>query len=253
MNIANRLYKKVAIVTGSATGMGRAAAVLFAKEGARVVVVDRNFSAAEDTLQLIRNHDGEAIFVQTDVSKGDQVQAMVQTTLDNFGQLDTLVNAAGILIRTPPLAEVSELDWDLTLDTNLRGVFFCCKYAIPHMMKRGGSIINVSSTAGIRASVNYAPYGVSKAGIIQLTQTASREYAGCGIRANVIIPGLIDTPQSRGSTGSEENFQERITHIPLGRAGTPDDVAYLMLYLASDESSYATGATFVIDGGRSVL
>jgi NAD(P)-dependent dehydrogenase (short-subunit alcohol dehydrogenase family) len=248
--MADRLHDKVAIITGAATGIGRAAAQLFAAEGARVVVADRNGPAAEQTVASIGESGGNAIFVPVDVSKEVQVKAMVDTAVAEFGKVDVLVNDAGVLIRTPPLHEVSALDWDLSLDTNLRGVFLCCKYTIPHMMESGGSIVNVSSTSGIRASLNSLPYGVSKAGVIQLTQTASRQYAEQRIRVNAIIPGLVDSPQSRGSTGSTETFDQRVSEVPIGRAGEPQDVAYLMLYLASDESTYVTGSSFVIDGGR---
>jgi len=248
--MANHLDGKVAIITGGATGIGRVAARLFAREGAKVVVADRNVPAARETADMIEKEGSEGLFMETDVSKAPQVEAMVDRTIKRFGKLDTLVNDAAILIRTPLLHEVAELDWDLTMDTNIRGLFLCCKYAIPHMMERGGSIVNIASTSGIRASVQSVPYGVSKAGVIQLSQTASRQYGPYRVRVNAIVPGLIDTPQSRGSTGSTEAFEQRIAEIPIGRAGLPDDVAQLILYLASDESTYVTGASFVIDGGR---
>ncbi len=250
--MASRLDGKVAIITGGATGIGRAAAKVFAGEGAKVVVADRNVPAAMETVGLIGEEGSEGLFVETDVSKASQVQTMVDKTIERFGRLDALVNNAGILIRTPLLHEVTELDWDLTMATNIRGLFLCCKYALPQLMDQGGSIINIASASGIRASIQSVPYGVSKAGVIQLTQTASRQYGPYRIRVNAIVPGLIDTPQSRGSTGSTEVFEQRITEIPIGRSGLPDDVAQLILYLASDESTYITGASFVIDGGRTV-
>ncbi len=247
-----RLEDKVAIITGGATGMGRAAALLFAGEGAKVTVADRNGPEGRNTVAMVAEAGGEALFVETDVSKAEQVSNMVDQTLERFGKLDVLVNNAGILIRTPPLAEVSELVWNLTLDTNIRGVFLCTKYAIPHMVGRGGSIVNVSSGAGIHPTTHAVPYGVSKAGVIQLTLTTSSQYAPDGVRCNVIVPGPIDTPQARGSTGSAEEFALIPSRVALGRAGTPRDIANLMLFLASDESSFISGAAIQIHGGGQV-
>ena len=250
--MAGRLEDKVAIITGAATGIGHAAARLFAREGAKVVVADRNAPDGEKTVALIDEAGGDATFVETDVSKAEQVQNMVGIAVKTYGKLDVLVNNAGILIRTSRLHEVSEMEWDLTLATDIRGPFLCCKYTIPHMLERGGSIVNVSSVSGIRAAVSSVAYGVSKAGVISLTKTAAREYARWGIRVNAIVPGMIDTPQSRGSTGSTEVFEKRRQENPGGHVGTPEDVANMMLYLASEESSFVSGASFVIDGGRTV-
>ena len=172
-----RLEDKVAIITGGATGMGRAASLLFAREGAKVVVADRNVPEGRKTVALVGEMGGDALSVETDVSKSALVSDMVEQTVRRFGKLDVLVNNAGILIRTPPLAEVSELVWDLTLNTNIRGVFLCTKYAIPHMVGRGGAIVNVSSGAGIHPTTHAVPYGVSKAGVIQITLTTSTQYA----------------------------------------------------------------------------
>ena len=247
-----RLEDKVAIITGGATGMGRAASLLFAREGAKVVVADRNVPEGRKTVALVGEMGGDALFVETDVSKSALVSDMVEQTIQRFGKLDVLVNNAGILIRTPPLAEVSELVWDLTLNTNIRGVFLCTKYAIPHMVGRGGSIVNVSSGAGIHPTTHAVPYGVSKAGVIQITLTTSTQYAPQGVRCNVIVPGPIDTPQARGSTGSAEEFGLIPSRVALGRVGTPRDIANLMLFLASEESSFISGAAFNIDGGGQV-
>ncbi|MCQ3804091.1 MAG: glucose 1-dehydrogenase [bacterium] len=247
--MAGRLQDKVAIITGGATGIGRAASLLFAREGAKVAVGDRNVPEGRKTAELVEETGGEALFVETDVSKAAQVSNLVEQTVERFGRLDVLVNNAGVLIRTPPLAEVSELVWDLTLDTNLRGVFLCTKYAIAHMMERGGAIVNVSSGAGISPTPHAVPYGVSKAGVIQITLTTSAQYAPHGIRCNVIVPGSVDTPQARGSTGSTEEFERITSQIAIGRVGTPRDIANLMLFLASEESSYITGSAFRIDGG----
>ncbi len=251
--MAGRLEDKAAIITGGATGMGRAAAVLFAREGAMVSVADRNVPEGRATVAMVGEAGGEAMFVETDVSKADQVSHMVERTVHQFGKLDVLINNAGILIRTPPLAEVSELVWDLTLDTNLRGVFLCTRYAIPHLLEGGGAIVNVSSGAGTSPTPPAVPYVVWKAGVMLLTQTTSAQYAPQGVRCNVIVPGSVDTPQSRGSTGSTEGFDRVASRIVVGRIGTPGDIANLMLFLASDEASYITGASFRIDGGGRVF
>jgi NAD(P)-dependent dehydrogenase (short-subunit alcohol dehydrogenase family) len=251
--MTGRLEDKVAIITGGATGIGRAASLRFAREGAKVVVVDRNSPDGNRTATMVIEKGGEALFIETDISKADQVSRMVEQTVQRFGRLDVLINNAGVLIRTPPLAEVSELVWDLTLDTNLRGVFLCTKYAVPHMIGRGGAIVNVSSGAGVNPTTHAVPYGVSKAGVIQLTLTTSAEYAAQGIRCNVIVPGSVDTPQARGSTGSAEEFERISSRILVGRVGTPEDIANLMLFLASDESSYISGSAFKIDGGGRVM
>lgn len=250
--MSGRLENKVAIVTGAATGIGHAAAMLFASEGARVVVADRNVLDGRKTAALIGKAGGDAIFVETDVSKAEQVQNMVEVAVKTYAKLDVLVNNAGILIRTSKLHEVSEMEWDLTLATDIRGLFLCCKFSIPHMLERGGSIVNVASVSGIRAAVSSVAYGVSKAGVISLTKTAAREYASHGIRVNAIVPGMIDTLQSRGSTGSTEVFEKRRNENPGRLLGKPEDVANMMLYLACEESAFVTGASFVIDGGRTV-
>ena len=218
-----------------------------------MAVFDRNVPEAEKTVALIQQDGGSALSIETDVSKEDQVRSGVGSVVSVFGGIDVLVNAAGILIRRMSrLADVTDMEWDLTLNTNLRGVFYMCKYVIPHMLETGGSIVNISSVAANRPAPETAPYGISKAGVISLTSTTAREYARDGIRVNAVVPGLIDTPQSRGSTGSKERFERRAREMALGRAGRPEEVAKLILFLASDESSFATGSSYTLDGGGSV-
>jgi NAD(P)-dependent dehydrogenase (short-subunit alcohol dehydrogenase family) len=175
---------------------------------------------------------------------------MVEAATTRFGRLDVLVNSAAILIRTPPLVEVDERDWDLTLNTNLKGLFLCCKHAIPAMLNTGGgSIVNITSVSGLRGQGFSLPYGVSKAGVIHLTTMAASQYTEQGIRVNAIAPGPVDTPQLRGSTASTEYFEAREAQHPMRRAATPREIANACLFLASDESSYISGATLLVDGG----
>ncbi|MCE2405472.1 MAG: SDR family oxidoreductase [Dehalococcoidia bacterium] len=248
--MADRLKDKVAIVTGGSSGIGRVTALRFLEEGAKVAVADRNRRGGEETVSMGGEYGDNVCFVPVDVSKPESVKGMVDATVARFGRLDALVNAAAILIRTPPLAEVDERDWDLIMSTNLKGLFFCCKYAIPAMVQSGGgSIVNISSQAGLRGYGTSLPYGVSKAGVIHLTTTAAAQYTSQGIRINAIAPGPIDTPQMRGSTASTMEFESRGREHPMRRAGKPEEIANTVLFLASDEASFVSGSTFLVDGG----
>jgi NAD(P)-dependent dehydrogenase (short-subunit alcohol dehydrogenase family) len=223
----------------------------FAEEGARVVVVDRNQRGGEETVRLIGEQGGDALFLQCDTSKASQIETVLNEAVSHFGQLDVLVNAAAVLIRAPQLADIDEQVWDTTMDTNLKGVFLCCKYAIPHMLRSGGgSIINIASGAGLRGFGVALPYAVSKAGIIHLTTTAAAQYTPQGIRVNCVAPGPTDTPQMRGSTASLEGFQASQEAHPMGRVGRPEEIANAILFLASDEASFVSGTTFIVDGGQ---
>ena len=245
-----RLEDKVAIVTGGASGIGRATSYRFLQEGAKVVVADRNLAGAEETRGLMEGTDTNSAVASVDVSNASQVRQMVDDTVARFGRLDLLVNGAAILIRTPPLVEVDDLVWDLTMDTNLKGLFYCCKYAIPEMLKAGGgSIVNIASMSGIRGIAYSVPYAVSKAGVIHLSKVAAAQYTSQGVRVNCIAPGGVDTPQMRGSTASTETFQQRSDDHPLGRVGQPDEIANLITWLSSDEASYVSGSTYIVDGG----
>ncbi len=248
--MARSLEGKVAIITGAATGIGRATAELFSSEGASVVVADRNDVEGERTVASINERGGDAIYVETDVSKSDDVQRMVERAVERFGPPDVLVNNAGIFIRmVHRVHEITDLEWDLTLQTNLKGAFYCCKYVLPHMMEKGGAVVSISSVSALGGGGMASPYGISKAGLISLGRAVASEYAEYGIRSNVILPGLTDTPQARGSTGSTERFEERTNEILLGRPGKPSDIAQLILFLASEQSSFITGASYIIDGG----
>jgi NAD(P)-dependent dehydrogenase (short-subunit alcohol dehydrogenase family) len=248
--VAGRLQNKVALITGGASGIGRAAAVRFAKEGAKVMIADRNPALSSETLAQLLEITPHAASVPVDVSKTDQVQRMVDETAARFGGLDILVNAAGVLLLTPPLAEIDERDWDLMMNTNLRGLFLCCKAAIPVIERGGGgAIVNISSMAGISAYARSLPYAVSKAGVIHLTLGAASQYTSRGIRINCIAPGTVDTPQARGSSGSAEALRKITESHPMGRIGRPEDIADTILFLASDEASFVSGATYIVDGG----
>lgn len=248
--MTGRLEGKVAIVTGGASGIGRAICQRFGREGAKVMVADRNTVGAEETLSLMDASPETADMVDVDISDSFRVERMVRETVDRFGRLDILINGAAILIRTPPLVDVDEVLWDLTMETNVKGVFLCCKYAIPAMTANGGgSIVNISSMSGIRGIGYSVPYAVSKAGVIHLTKVAASQYTSEGVRINCIAPGGVDTPQMRGSTASTEAFSERNEAHPIGRVGSADEIANLVLWLASDEASYVSGSTYIIDGG----
>ncbi len=248
------LENKVAIVTGGASGIGRAICQRFGREGARVVVADRNIAGAEETLSLMEATPETAATVDVNISDAFQVERMVNEAVTRFGRLDILVNGAAILIRTPPLVEVDEVLWDLTMETNLKGVFLSCKYAIPAMTANGGgSIVNISSMSGVRGVGYSVPYAVSKAGVIHLTTVAASQYTSQGVRINCIAPGGVDTPQMRGSTASAETFQERNVEHQMGRVGRPDEVANLITWLTSEEASYVSGSTYIIDGGAWAL
>ncbi len=248
--MAGNIEGKVSIITGAATGIGRATAELFSSEGASVVVVDRNDVEGERTVAAINERGGDAKFVACDVSKADDVQRMVERAVERFGPPDVLVNNAGIFIRmVHRVHEITDMEWDLTLQTNLKGAFYCCKYVLPHMMEKGGAVVSISSVSALGGGGMASPYGISKAGLISLGRAVASEYAEYGIRSNVILPGLTDTPQARGSTGSTERFEERTGEILLGRPGRPTDIAQLILFLASEQSSFITGASYIIDGG----
>ncbi|HKF38257.1 MAG TPA: glucose 1-dehydrogenase [Ktedonobacteraceae bacterium] len=248
-----RLQDKVAIITGSAGGMGQAAAELFAREGASVVITDIATDAGEETAQRIRDSGGKAIFVQADVAKEADVKHMVGAAIDAFGHVDVLYNNAGIMPSDDgSVIDISEELWDRVMDVNLKSAFLCSKYAIPPMVNRGkgGSIINVASfVAFMGCTVPQDAYTVSKGGMLSLTRSFAVQYGRYGIRCNAICPGPIETPLLRFLWTSEEARNLRLNRIPLGRFGEAKDIIYMALYLASDESSWTTGAWLVVDGG----
>jgi 3-oxoacyl-[acyl-carrier protein] reductase len=246
------LANRVALITGAASGQGRAAAQLFATEGAAVVVVDINEEGAHETVALIEKDGGTAIAVHADVARRPDCDRMVQTAIDEYRRLDILYNNAAIQM-SGRLVETTEAMWDITMTTNLTAIFRACRAALPHMLRgESGSIINTSSTLGLQGSEGYVAYGAAKAGLIALTRQIAAEY-GPAVRANVIAPGSIDTPRFRRVTERLDDADAFLTMlrrtIPMRRLGEADDVARLALFLASDASAYTSGAVIPCDGG----
>ena len=246
-----RLKRKVAIITGGASGIGRATAELFVKEGARVVVADVNAEMGQETVKLIKeNQKGEAIFSQTDVARHDEVKELARLTVDNFGKLDILVNNAADREPGKPVVDCPEEEWDRTVAITLKGPYLCAKYSIPEMVKvGGGTIVNISSIAGIVTFPNGPAYAASKAGLNQLTKNIALDYRHQNIRVNAICPGVIDTPGTAREKQNEEWNTYANERILLGRWGSAAEIADAVLFLASDESSYMNGAVIVADGG----
>lgn len=248
-----QLQGRVAIVTGAGRGIGRAIARLFAAEGAAVVVAARTPSEGAETVDLIREAGGEAFFQQTDVSQGVQVQRLVDASLLHYGHLDVLVNNAGIGGPGKPLQEASEEDWDLVLDTNLKGCFLGMRYAIPPMQTAGrGAIINLSSVLAEHTLPGCTAYTASKAAIIALTRATALEVGQFGIRVNCIQPGSTDTPmmwEGLDEEGRREIEPQVAAAAPLGKVGRPEEIAQAALFLASDAASFVTGASLLVDGG----
>lgn len=239
-----KLEGKVALITGAASGIGRATALLFSQEGAKIAIADCDVDNGVQTLKAVKNSGGDAVFIQTDVRHSSEAVKMIDITLHTFGKLDILHNNAGVNTICL-LGEVAEEEWDRVLDTNLKGTFLGTRYALPVMVEKGsGVIINTASIMGFNAQANVSPYCVSKAAIIMLTKSTSAEYAKHGIRANCICPGFIKTSMTKPWESVVD-----IEKSPPGKYGTPEDVAQAALYLASDDAKYVTGSAIVVDGG----
>ena len=244
-----RISDKVAIITGAASGIGRTTAILFAKEGGKVVVADKNEVGGNETVDLIRSDGGQAIFNYVNVTSATDIQGMVKTTINTYGKLNILVNNAGIAIRLP-VVDLSEEDWDRNIDVNLKSIYLSSKYAIPRMIENGGgSIVNIASIYGIVGGRIRAAYAASKGGVVNLTRSMALDYALHKIRVNCVCPGFVNTPLLKNILKNKEEYQALADLHPMGRLGDMLEIALGVLYLASDESSFVTGIALPIDGG----
>ncbi len=238
---------KVALVTGGSSGIGRAAALRFAQEGAKVVIASRRTKDGNRTVEQIKEAGGEALFIKTDVSKAVEVEELVNKMLDAYGRLDCAFNNAG----TEPVAESTEEIWDRTIAINLKGAWLSLKYQVPVMQKQGGgAIVFTSSIAGMVGMPGTIIYSASKSGVIGLAKAAAIEYAKAGIRINVISPGAIDTPMTDRMFGNSEALNQTMAPLhPIGRVGKPEEIAEVAVWLCADTASFLTGQTIIADGG----
>lgn len=245
------LPNKVGLITGAGSGIGRATALTFAKDGAKVAVVDYSIESAEETVAMIRAQGGEAVAIRANVAKEDQVQAMVEQCVAAFGRLDCVSNNAALGGGFAPLVDVEAKNWQLAHDVSLKGVWLCMKYQIPQMLKQGGgAIVNIASLSGVRGESMQAPYSSAKGGVIALTRTAAAEYAQKNIRINAINPGGIRTPAMLNYFDQVPGAAENTAAVhAMRRLGEPEEVADAVAYLCSDRASFITGTTLDVDGG----
>jgi len=250
-NNMNEFQDKVAIVTGATSGIGRAAAIAYAREGAKVVVAGRRATEGEETVRLLQAQGGEGIFVKTDVSKAVQVKELVERTMQKFGRLDIAFNNAGIEQVPLPFLEQDEETFDQVVDINAKGVWLCMKYEIPAMLKTGGgSIVNTASVFGVLGIPGDEIYIASKHAVIGLTKSAAVEFGKQGIRVNAILPGVVDTDMYKRFAGDKPEFRKQMNAMhPIGRIGKPEEMAEAAIWLSSSKASFVTGHSLMVDGG----
>jgi NAD(P)-dependent dehydrogenase (short-subunit alcohol dehydrogenase family) len=254
MENSMKLIDMVALITGGNSGIGKATAILFAKEGAKVCITGRNEAKCKEVIEEIKKGGGQAIYVIADVRFLDECRRTVEKTMKTFGRLDILFNNAGVYFPNDAV-DCSEEEWDLTIDINLKGTFLMSKFVLPHMVvQKSGVIINNGSGWGIVGGNEAISYCASKGGVVLLTKAMAIDHAKQGIRVNCLCPGDVETPmldedaRMRGMTW-EEYHEQAVAQRPMGRIGTPEEIAQAALFLASDDSSFMTGATLVVDGG----
>jgi len=253
--VAGRLDKKIALITGGGSGIGRSSALAFAREGAKVIVSDVDSAGGKETVQMIQAAGGTAIFVKADVSKAAEVEMLVKRGVEVYGRLDCALNNAGIQGEIKQTAECSEENWHRIIAINLTGVWLCMKHEIPYMLKQGGgAIVNTASNFGLVGSIGMPAYAASKHGVLGLTKTAALEYAKSGIRVNAVCPGPTQTPLVDRILNEQPQLANQIVEAikarePLGRMGQPQEIAEAVVWLCSEAASFVTGAAMAVDGG----
>ena len=252
---SNRFQDKVALITGGNSGIGRAASIAFAKEGARVVIAARRENLGHEVVDIIQKDGGEAVFIRTDVTKPEEIEALFKATVDKYGRLDCAVNNAGVSSSAMRrIINTTMEDWDWTMNTNLRGVWLCMKHEIRQMLSQGGgAIVNTASIAGLSTEVGMSIYCASKHGVMGLTKTAALEYAHKNIRVNAVCPGFIHTPMLEEPWQTNPAIKDfTLSQVPMKRFGKPEEIAGAILWLCSDEAAYMTGREMVIGGGQTL-